>query len=764
MEKRSDKTNSGNEETNKYPPSDSISIKDGVDITDTQTEDVQCSDEPLTLDKLPVEILMYICSYLDAKFLVHSLSKVCRSFKDLFVSDIYWKIRIKKRWSKPYPTVYNENFSWREACIDREESYRVWTSPETTCHHFFYKEGIFAPVDVVHLMNNGTLLASGSRDRYLNILDLTKYDPDDPASVKAMKVYADSKAHKGWIWSLASHDNRLCSGSWDTYIKLWDLNNGVSEYSKYKCKSAVLGVHFEANQIFAAGYDRHVYMVDPREGEVHRKRYHRRPVLCLAADDKYVVTGSEDKTIAVFDRRAGQVYKTMQLESYAMDISFGHDQLWVADKDGRLQLYDASLGQFEHILTFDVGHKGKATGVVYTPGALFSCSTDSTIKVLEPSVNPEAYTTIKDHTAAVTRFFPPLKNDLILRAARGEKTERTPVWLMRQAGRYLPEYGEFKLKNSASFFDMVRNPESACEITLQPLKRFDLDAAIIFSDILVIPQALGIGIEIEEGKGMTFDFLLQTPEDLKKLNTIVDVTQELHYVMDAITLTRQRLEGRCPLIGFAGAPWTIMKYMIDGSSSAPVPKARRWLVEYPEASNSLLQLLTTKTIDYLVAQVKAGAQMLQVFDSNAGELGPALFNEYGLTYLRLLAYGVKERLTEQNIEHVPMTVFAKDVHFALEDLSNSGYEVISIDWTIKPTHARRLVGSHVTLQGNLDPCMLYATKEELKHNVKDMVAKFGPQRYIANLGHGVIRDTQPEKVQTFVDSVHIYSEEMNAIA
>lgn len=364
----------------------------------------------------------------------------------------------------------------------------------------------------------------------------------------------------------------------------------------------------------------------------------------------------------------------------------------------------------------------------------------------------------------ITQFFPPLKNDLILRAARGERTERTPVWLMRQAGRYLSEYGEFKAEHSASFFDMVRNPEFSCEITLQPLKRFNLDAAIIFSDILVIPQALGIGIDIEEGKGMTFDFLLQTPEDLKKLNTIVDVTQELHYVMDAITLTRQRLEGRCPLIGFSGAPWTIMKYMIDGSSAAPVPKARRWLVQYPEASNTLLQLLTTKTIDYLVAQVKAGAQMLQVFDSNAGEMGPGLFNKFGLPYLRKVAYGVKERLTEQNIEHVPMVVFAKDVHFALEDLSNSGYEVVGIDWTIKPTHARRLVGSQVTLQGNLDPCALYATKEELKHAVKDMVTKFGTQRYIANLGHGVIRDTDPESVRTFVDSVHIYSEEINANA
>lgn len=404
MDKSTDKIINTDKGQGKYPPSDSISIEDGVDITDLQIDDVQYSEEPLTLDKLPVEILMYICNFLDAKFLVHSLSKVCRSFQDLFVSDIYWKTRIKKRWPKHYPPVYDDNFCWREACIDREECFRVWSKPDTTCHHFFYKEAIFAPVDAVHLMNNGTILASGSRDRYLNVLDLTKYNPDDPDSIKAMKVFSDDKAHKGWIWSLASHENRLCSGSWDTYIKLWDLDNGVKEYNKYKCKSAILGIHFEANQIYAAGYDRHVYIIDPRESEVHRKRYHRRPVLCLAADDKYIVTGSEDKTIAVFDRRAGQVYKTIQLESFAMDISFGHQQLWVADKEGNLQLYDASLGQFEHIKTYDVGHKGKATGVIYSPGAIFTSSTDNTIKVLEPNLSPAAITTINDHTAPVTRL------------------------------------------------------------------------------------------------------------------------------------------------------------------------------------------------------------------------------------------------------------------------------------------------------------------------------------------------------------------------
>ncbi|KAL5022551.1 hypothetical protein ScPMuIL_001706 [Solemya velum] len=362
------------------------------------------------------------------------------------------------------------------------------------------------------------------------------------------------------------------------------------------------------------------------------------------------------------------------------------------------------------------------------------------------------------------QVFPPLKNDLILRAARGERTERVPVWAMRQAGRYLPEYNEFKQEHSATFFDMVRSPSMVCEITLQPLKRFELDAAIIFSDILVIPQVLGMGVDIQDGKGVIFDFLLEDPQELGKLRKSVDVAKELKYVYEAITLTRQQLGGQVPLFGFSGAPWTLMKYMIDGSSSAMLPKARKWLVKHPEASEELLQLLTSVIVDHLVAQIKAGAQIVQVFDSNAGELGPGLFHKFALPHLKEIAYKVREKLREQNVEPVPMVVFAKDAHFAIEDLANAGYEVVSLDWTIKPTHARRLAGSSVTLQGNLDPCLLYSTEEDLKKHVKEMMQKFGTQKYIANLGHGVIKDVEPDNMKIFVDSVHMYSEEMNAIA
>ncbi|WAR23532.1 DCUP-like protein [Mya arenaria] len=354
------------------------------------------------------------------------------------------------------------------------------------------------------------------------------------------------------------------------------------------------------------------------------------------------------------------------------------------------------------------------------------------------------------------------ENDLILRAARGQPTERVPVWLMRQAGRYLPEYGEFKLKHNVGFFDMVKTPSMACEITLQPLRRFNLDAAIIFSDILVIPQVLGMGVDVVEGKGVIFDFLLQTPDDLDKLHQDADVVRDLSYVMDAITMTRHALNGQCPLFGFSGAPWTLMKFMIDGGSHSPLPKARKWLVTYPDASRKLLQLLCEKVVDYLVAQVKAGAQILQVFESCAGELGPDHFAEFSLPYLKDIAYRTKEKLCETGFEPVPMVVFAKDAHFAIDDLSNSGYDVVSLDWTINPTHARRIAGKHVTLQGNLNPCLLYAKEGELKSAVKTMLQRFGTQRYIANLGHGVHKDVNPDNVETFVNAVHMFSEDINA--
>jgi len=355
--------------------------------------------------------------------------------------------------------------------------------------------------------------------------------------------------------------------------------------------------------------------------------------------------------------------------------------------------------------------------------------------------------------------FPPLKNDLILRAARGEKTESVPVWAMRQAGRYLPEFKEIRVENE--FFKVCRSPELACEVTLQPIRRFDLDAAIIFSDILVVPQALGMEVEMIPGKGPSFPNPLITPDDLDKLTVNVDVAKELGYVYEALTLTRHKLEGKVPLIGFSGAPWTLMTYMIEGGGSTTHSKSKKWLYVYPDASHRLLSKITEVTIEYLVGQVRAGAQMLQLFESHAGILGPANFLKYSLPYIRQISTGVKQALAKLNLNPVPMTIFAKDAHFALEELSESDYEVVSLDWTIKPTNARRLTDNKVTLQGNLDPCALYASPEDIAQHTREMLSKFGTQRYIANLGHGMYPDMDPEHLRAFIDSVHSISSEMN---
>uniref|UniRef100_A0AC11AWU5 Uroporphyrinogen decarboxylase n=1 Tax=Ovis aries TaxID=9940 RepID=A0AC11AWU5_SHEEP len=305
--------------------------------------------------------------------------------------------------------------------------------------------------------------------------------------------------------------------------------------------------------------------------------------------------------------------------------------------------------------------------------------------------------------------FPELKNDTFLRAAWGEETDYTPVWCMRQAGRYLPEFRETRA--AQDFFSTCRSPEACCELTLQPLRRFPLDAAIIFSDILVVPQALGMEVTMVPGKGPSFPEPLREERDLERLRDPATVASELGYVFQAITLTRQQLAGRVPLIGFAGAPWTLMTYMVEGGGSSTMSQAKRWLYQRPQASHQLLRILTDALVPYLVGQVAAGAQI----------------------------------------------IFAKDGHFALEELAQAGYEVVGLDWTVAPEKARERVGKTVTLQGNLDPCALYASEEEIGKLVQQMLNDFGPQRYIANLGHGLYPDMDPEHVGAFVDAVHKHS-------
>lgn len=348
--------------------------------------------------------------------------------------------------------------------------------------------------------------------------------------------------------------------------------------------------------------------------------------------------------------------------------------------------------------------------------------------------------------------FPELDNDLFLRAARGLRTERTPVWIMRQAGRYLPEYRA--LRADDAFFDLVQTPELAAEVTLQPIRRFDLDAAIIFSDILVVPQAMGMEVDMVKGAGPRFRRPLLLPDDLNSLDD-PDVPQALRYVFDALTLTRRRLEGRVPLIGFCGAPWTLMAYMVEGQGSKTFSRAKSWLFRTPDAAHSLLERLTDTLIAYLSHQADAGAQALQIFDSWAGLLAPDDFREFSLPYLARIASELGSLHP-----HVPLIVFARGAHHALRDLAGAGFRVIGLDWTLDPASARTAVGERVTLQGNLDPSVLYADPEFIRKRVRRMLEGFGAGPLIANLGHGIHPDHDPEHARAFVDAVHEESESL----
>lgn len=346
-------------------------------------------------------------------------------------------------------------------------------------------------------------------------------------------------------------------------------------------------------------------------------------------------------------------------------------------------------------------------------------------------------------------LFPPLKNDLIIRTARQEKTTRSPVWIMRQAGRYLPEYRA--LRSEGSFFEVVRTPELAAEVTLQPIRRYPLDAAIIFSDILVVPQAMGLEVEMLPGTGPHFPNPLQAPAELNRL-VMPNVAAQLDYVFEAISLTRMKLEGKVPLIGFCGAPWTLMAYMIEGGGSKTFSRARSWLYQHPDAAHTLLRQITDVCSDFLIKQIGAGAQLVQVFDSWAGLLGPAHFRQFSLPYLCQIADRVSSAYPD-----VPKIVFAKGAHYALNTLSESGYEVVGLDWTIDPKKARKKVNNRVALQGNMDPCALYANPSDIRKEVQQMLQAFGPTGHIVNLGHGMHPTHDPEHLRVFIDAVHKFS-------
>lgn len=338
-----------------------------------------------------------------------------------------------------------------------------------------------------------------------------------------------------------------------------------------------------------------------------------------------------------------------------------------------------------------------------------------------------------------------ITNDLLLKALRGEPVPRPPVWMMRQAGRYLPDY--IKLREKYDFFTRVQTPELAMEITMQPVDQIGVDAAIIFSDILVIPQAMGLEVLMEEGRGPSLPHPVQAEKDILRLN-IDQVEDRLHYVLEALRLTKKTLQGRVPLIGFAGAPWTIFCYCIEGKGSKTWDKAKAFAYTHPSLAHLLLQKITTITIAYLKTQAAAGADVVQVFDSWSGALSPEDFRSFAQPYLLQIAQALKGQ--------VPVILFPKGSWYALEDLAASGAAGLGLDWTISPQQARRWAGSSITLQGNFDPAKLLAPIPQLQRWVKAMIDGFGVQRYIANLGHGIMPHVPVDHAKAFVEAVKNY--------
>ena len=334
------------------------------------------------------------------------------------------------------------------------------------------------------------------------------------------------------------------------------------------------------------------------------------------------------------------------------------------------------------------------------------------------------------------------KNDLILRVLKGEQTERVPVWMMRQAGRYLPEY--MKLREKYGFFERVQTPALACEITIQPVDIIGVDAAILFSDILVVPQAMGLEVQLIESKGPILPAPIKTANDLKRVR-VPDVNETLHYVFDAIKLIKQELNGRVPLIGFAGAPWTLLCYMVQGKGSKTFDEAKAFCYQQPELAHQLLQMITDTTIAYLKGQVAAGADTVQIFDSWGGLLSPHDFENISLKYIRQIVAALKGE--------VPVIIFAKGAWFALEEMAATGAAGLGIDWCIKPQLARQFAGNKVTLQGNFDPAKLLSPIPVIQKEVKEMLQAFGPGKHVANLGHGILPNVPVDHARAFVDTV-----------
>ncbi len=338
-----------------------------------------------------------------------------------------------------------------------------------------------------------------------------------------------------------------------------------------------------------------------------------------------------------------------------------------------------------------------------------------------------------------------IKNTLFLDALKGKTVERPPVWMMRQAGRFLPEF--IALRNKYDFFTRCRTPELASEITVQPIRRFGMDAAILFSDILVIPQAMNIEVEMKPGVGPWIPNPIRLQKDVDSV-IVPDINQTLGYVMQAIKLTKEKLNNEVPLIGFAGSPWTILCYCVQGQGSKTFDKAKKFCFTQPLVAHQLLQKITDTTIAYLKEKVKSGVDAVQIFDSWGGMLSPTDYQEFSWKYIQQIIDALKE--------DAPVIAFGKGCWFALNTMAKSGASALGIDWTVTPQTARKLTGGNITLQGNLDPSRLLSPPSEIKKMTKQMIDDFGKDKYIVNLGHGILPNIPLENAKAFIDTVKEY--------
>jgi len=351
-----------------------------------------------------------------------------------------------------------------------------------------------------------------------------------------------------------------------------------------------------------------------------------------------------------------------------------------------------------------------------------------------------------------------LKNDRFLRALLKQDVDVTPVWMMRQAGRYLPEYREVRAQ-AGDFMSLCQNPELACEVTLQPLRRYALDAAILFSDILTIPDAMGCGLYFAQGEGPRFMKPVQTPADVEALE-VINAEKDLGYVLDAVRLIRKELNGSVPLIGFSGSPWTVATYMVEGGSSKEFAIIKSMMMNTPTVMHELLEKLALSVIDYLNAQIDAGVQAVQIFDTWGGALSAHAYREFSLAYMNKIVAGLNR---EKDGQKIPVILFTKNGGHWLEAIVESGCDCIGLDWTMPINEARARVGDRVSLQGNMDPAVLYGDASAIRREVGLILEQFGHGNgHVFNLGHGIHQHVNPDHVTAFVDAVHELSAQYHA--